>query len=127
MNKEKTIFEGYTEFCDEKVRSYDMSEKEIITNKRQKISFEYCYSISFCCKLNINNNFDYNSIIQVLKISNSNNKMFLSKIHKNIYINDIIKSNKSEDNNMISKFISEFPKINEIKSLEDLCKIKKED
>ena len=131
MNEERTIFEGYPEFCDEKVRSCALSEKEIITKKRQKINFEYCYSISFCSKSNINSNSDFNSIIQELKNSNSNNKMCFSKIHKNIYINDIIKSNKFEDDNIISKYISEFPKINEIKSVEDFliqqCKIKKDD
>ena len=92
----------------------------------------YYYSVSFCCKTQLNNDFD--SLIKELKNADSNNKMCLSKIHKNVYVNDIIKSNKFDDNNAISKFINECPKlfeINEIKSLKDFlinqCKIKNED
>jgi hypothetical protein len=55
-------------------------------------------------------------------------------INKNIYVNDIIKSNKFEDDKTLSKYIHEYPilfEIDEIKSFKDFlinqCKIKKEE
>lgn len=137
INQERIIFEGYPEFCEEKIKSYDLngkskSEKEIKSLKVKIINLDYYYySISFCSKSPINIDADFNSIIKELEYSNSTNKMCLSKIHKNVYINDIIKSNKLKDNNIIPRYISECPIFNEIKLLVDFlinqCKIKKED
>jgi hypothetical protein len=59
--------------------------------------------------------------------------MCLSKIRKNTYVNDIIKSNKFEDDKTLYKYIKikEYPKLLEIKLFKDFlireCEIKKED
>jgi len=131
-NEEKIIFEGYIEFCDEKISNDNSNPKKEIKNKKKQLNdFYYYYSISFCSNIYLNNDSDFNSIIKELKYSNSYNKMFLSKIHKNIYLNNIIKSKKFEDNNIISKYAYECPKINDIKLLEEFlikkCNIKKQD
>ena len=131
-NEEKIIFEGNIEFCDEKISNDNSNPKKEIKNKKKQLNdFYYYYSISFCSNIYLNNDSDFNSIIKELKYSNSYNKMLLSKIHKNIYINNIIKSKKFEDNNIISKYTYECPKINDIKLLEEFlikkCNIKKQD
>ena len=137
---EKIHIKGYDEYLKEEDKKfYELKDK--IKSKEEKRSVEvqvinlgyYYYSISFCCKTLFNNDFDFDSLIKELKTSHLNNKMCLTKIHKNIYINDIIKSNKFEDDETLSKYIDECPKlfeIDEIKSIKDFfinqCKIKKE-
>lgn len=93
---ERVIFGGFEEFCDKKIEtnSYDSCGKKEIKPMIMQIKSHYFYSISFCSKFELNYDLDFNSIIQELNYSNSNNKLCLSKIHKNIYINDIIKSKK---------------------------------
>ena len=128
----------YNDYLEEEDKKFYKSNDKIKSKEdkksveRQIINLDYYYySISFCCKTLLNNDFDFDSLIKELKTSYLNNKMCITKIDNNIHVNDIIKSNKFEDNNIISKYISECPKIDEIKSFKDFlikqCKIKKED
>ena len=129
---------GYFDYLQEEDKKfYEQNEKikskeNINSVEEQVINLDYYYySISFCCEAQFNNDFDFNSLIEELKIAYSNDKICLSKIPKNIYVNDIIKSNKFEDDITLSKYIKEYPKLYEIKLFKDFlikeCKIKKED
>ena len=138
---EKFHINGYSDFLDEDDKKlYDpnykiKSQENIKSVEVQVINLDYYYySISFSCKTLFNNDFEFDSLIKELRTCFSNNRMCLSKIHKNIYVNDIIKSNKFEDDKTLSKYIHECPRlfeIDEIKLFKDFlinqCKIKKED
>ena len=135
---EEIHINGYIDYLrEEDKKFYETNEKKksketIKSVEVQIINLDYYYySISFCCKAQFNNDFDFDSLVEKLKISYSNKKMCLSKIDKNIYVNDIIRSNKFEDDITLSKYIKEYPKLFEIKLFKDFlikeCGIKKED
>jgi hypothetical protein len=138
---EKIHINGYSDYLKEEDKKFyepnnKIKSKENIRPVEVKvINLDYYYySISFCCNTLFNNDFDFDSLIKQLKISYSSNKICLSMINKNIYVNDIIKSNKFEDDKTLSKYIHEYPilfEIDEIKSFKDFlinqCKIKKEE
>lgn len=139
-NEEKPNIDGYEEYLKEKDKKFYMSNDDKLESQEDIKSIEvkiinigyYYYSISFYSKTLFDTDFNFKSLIKELEICNTNKKLCLTKIHKNIYVNDVIRSHKFEDDNIMSKYIHQCPKLfifEEIKLFKDFlinkCKIKK--
>ena len=139
-NDEKYNIVGYEEYLKKEDKLLYISNDNILKPQENIKPVEikiinldyYYYSISFYSKTEISKDFNFDSLMKELEICYKNKKMCLTKIHKNTYVNDVIRSNKFENDKIMSSYLHQCPKLFEIEEiilirdfLINKCKIKK--